>query len=79
MFRDNEHGSVFIKYSGEIISGKHRKHFLFLAADMLFLVTLIPDLFLNFIYALPKVSEKAKERAQILVSLIYVGSIFGKY
>ncbi len=76
IFRGSEHRAAFIIYAEKIISGKNHIYFSFLVADLLYIAISIPNLLSNFLYALPKFSEKAKERIQILAFLLYAWIIF---
>jgi hypothetical protein len=69
MFFGNEHRADFIVYAKNIFEGRNYILFTFLVADVLLLIFSIPMVVLNFIYSFDKISEKAKERIQILFML----------
>jgi hypothetical protein len=69
MFSGNEHRADFIVYAKNIFEGRNHILFTFLVADVLLLIFSIPMVVLNFIYSFDKISEKAKERIQILFML----------
>jgi hypothetical protein len=69
MFTGNGNRADFIIYTKKILVGKNHVLFSYLVIDILLLVYSIPVLFLNFIYSSDKISEKSKERLQILFFL----------
>lgn len=69
MFSGNEHRAEFIVYAKNIFEGRNHILFAFLVADVLLLIFSIPMLIVNFINSSDKISEKSKERLQILLML----------
>ena len=69
MFSGSEHRADFIIYTKNIFEGRNHILFTFLVADVLLLILSIPTVILNFMNSSDKISEKVKERLQILLML----------
>jgi hypothetical protein len=66
IFYSNSHKAKYVLYAKSILLGRNHILFSFLVADILFAAISIPTLLMNLLYASSKLSEKAKERLQIL-------------
>lgn len=66
IFYSNSHRAEYVLYAKSVLLGRNHILFSFLVADILFAAISIPTLLMNLLYASSKLSEKAKERLQIL-------------
>jgi len=76
IFHNNSHKADFIIYAKKILTGQNHMFFSFLVADMLFIAISIPNLFVKLLSSSNKLSEKTKDRLQILSFLLVMWLMF---
>ncbi|QEM07645.1 hypothetical protein DIU31_030635 [Mucilaginibacter rubeus] len=76
IFYSNSHRAEFVLYAKSVLLDRNHILFSFLVADILFAAISIPTVLMNLLYASNKLSEKAKERLQILSFLPLIWLLF---